>query len=355
MSAGAPTGARGYVVSWRLAGRRVVVVGGGPVAEAKVTGLLDSGAEMVVVAPEVVPRLAALAEAGAIVWVRRRVRRRHLGQAALVVAATASETTNARVYRHGRRAGALVNVVDDPGRCDVTVPAVLRRGPATVAVTTDGASPAAARFLREHLEKVLPPGLGEVVAQAGKARAELRDQGRYRYDYYAWKQRFFEPAMEAITAGRGPGAVEELARRLVAAFDLAAPLRPGRLRVVGAGPGDPDLMTVRAARLLADADVVVHDGSVAEAVLALAPAAALRLAAGNLGGGEAGGGEAGGGEVEQAVFEHVRAGASVVVLTGGDPSAVGRSIEALPDLAAAGVGVEVVPGVSVTVAPPSIS
>lgn len=305
------------MVSWRLAGRRVVVVGGGAVAEAKVTGLLDTGARVVVVAPEVVPRLAALAEAGTIVWVRRRVRRRHLRPAALVVAATDDGATNAWVCRAARRSGALVNAVDDPEHCDVTVPAVLRRGPATVAITTDGASPAAARFLREHLSTILPAELDQVVALAGAARSQLRHEGRYRYDYYAWKQRFFEPAVEAIAAGRGPGAVEELARRLVAGFDAPSPLRPGRLSVVGTGPGDPELVTVRAARLLAEADVVLHDDSAAEAVLALAPVAALRVAVGDLDRG-LDGGEAERTSVEQAVVDHVRAGASVVVLTGGD-------------------------------------
>ena len=212
---------RGYVVAWRLAGRRVGVVGGGEVAAQKVAGLLDAGAELVVVSPEAVPFLAGLAEAGALTWLRRPVDDGDVAGAALVVATTGDPDVNARVAAVARAGGALVNAVDDPANCDVTIPAVVRRGPATVAVTTDGTSPAASRFLRELLDAWLPAELGALVADAGAAREELRRAGRYRYDYDVWRQRFFEPAMEALAAGAGPDAVHDLARRFLAGFDGA--------------------------------------------------------------------------------------------------------------------------------------
>jgi siroheme synthase-like protein len=214
-----PGSPRGYVVAWRLAGRRVVVVGGGEVAEQKVTGLLDAGAELILVAPEVVPRLACLADAGTLTWMRRAVRDDDVVGAALVVAATGDPAVNAQVATAARRAGALVNAVDDPANCDVTIPAVVRRGPATVAVTTDGVSPGAARFLRERLDAWLPSQLAAMVTEAGAARAELRRTGRYRYDYDVWRRRFFAPAMDALAAGAGPDAIHDLARRFVADFD----------------------------------------------------------------------------------------------------------------------------------------
>ncbi|HEV2767059.1 MAG TPA: NAD(P)-dependent oxidoreductase [Acidimicrobiales bacterium] len=320
---------RGYVVSWRLAGRRVVVVGGGPAAEAKVTGLLGTGAEIVVVAPEVEARLEELAAAGAVTWVARRVRRRHLRRAALVVVATGTERTNAWVCRHAHRAGALVNAVDDPRRCDVTVPAVVRRGPATVAVTTDGQSPAAARFLREHLSAALPAEMGEMVAQAASARARLRRQGRYRYDYYAWKQRFFEPAVEAIAAGRGPGVLEELARRLVAGFDAPSPLRPGGISLV-AGAGDDRPLGERATEVLAEADVVVYEPGVPATLLDLAPVGALRLPASA---GSGAGGDAA--QVGRMLRDHAGTGAAVVHLATGPAPAL--------DVDVSGLRVELVP------------
>lgn len=215
----APGSPRGYLVAWRLAGRRVVVVGGGEVAEQKVAGLLDTGAELILVAPEVVPRLARLADAGAVVWLRRPVSDDDVVGAALVMVTTGDPVLNARVAAAARRAGALVNAADDPANCDVTIPAVVRRGPAAVAVTTDGVSPAAARFLRELLDAWLPSELAAMVTEAGAARAALRRGGRYRYDYDVWRRRFFEPAMDALTAGSGPDAVHDLARRFLADFD----------------------------------------------------------------------------------------------------------------------------------------
>ena len=212
---------RGYVVAWRLAGRRVVVVGGGEVAAQKVAGLLDAGSELVVVAPEAVPFLARLAEAGALTWRRRPVDDGDVAGAALVVGTPGDPEVNARVASVARAGGALVNAVDDPANCDVTIPAVVRRGPATVAVTTDGMSPAASRFLRELLDGWLPAELGVVVADAGAVRHELRRAGRYRYDYDVWRERFFEPAMAALAAGAGPDAVHDLARRFLAGFDGA--------------------------------------------------------------------------------------------------------------------------------------
>ena len=210
---------RGYVVAWRLAGRRVVVVGGGEVAEQKVAGLLDSGAELVVVAPDAVPGLAHLAADGALTWQRRAVSDDDVVGAALVVVATGDPGVNARVAAAARRSGALVNAVDDPANCDVTIPALVRRGPATVAVTTDGVSPAAARFLRERLDAWLPAELEVVITAAGAARAELRRRGRYRYDYDVWRRNFFEPALDALASGAGTEAVYELGRRFVAEFD----------------------------------------------------------------------------------------------------------------------------------------
>ncbi|MGH9182597.1 MAG: uroporphyrinogen-III C-methyltransferase [Acidimicrobiales bacterium] len=348
---GAVSGHRGYLVCWRLAGKRVVVVGGGPVAEGKVAGLLDSGAELVVVSPRLTDQLAWLEAGGALRWVRRRVRRSDLRGAALVVAATGDRSVNDWVWRRAHRAGALVNCVDDPARCDVTVPAVVRRGPATVAVTTDGHSPAAARFLREELDRHLPPGTGELVARAAQARRQLRRRGEYRYDYYAWRQRFFEPGWEALATGGGTAAIEELARRLVAGFAHSpTPLRSGRVSLVGAGPGDPGLITVRGAAVLSRADVVLYDRLVAPEVVASAPPAAVRVPVGK--GPGSGTDQA---RIEELAVAHARAGAHVVRLKGGDPYVFGRGAEEVAAVLGAGIPVEVVPGVSAATAVPEVA
>ncbi|MGI8758457.1 MAG: precorrin-2 dehydrogenase/sirohydrochlorin ferrochelatase family protein [Acidimicrobiales bacterium] len=202
---------RGYLVCWRLAGATVVVVGGGEVAAAKIEGLLGTGSRILVVSPDLTPRLAELADQGLLTWRPRRYRRGDFRGAALAVLATGDPRLQARLRGDAQRAGALVNAVDDPANCDVTIPAVVRRGPATVAISTDGHSPAAARFLREELDRLLPADLGELVALAGAARAELRAQGRYRYDYAAWRRGLFEPGWAALAQGRGRAALEGLA------------------------------------------------------------------------------------------------------------------------------------------------
>jgi siroheme synthase-like protein len=210
-------------MSWRLAGATVVVVGGGAAAEGKVETLLGTGARLVVVSPRITTRLQELAGEERVEWRARRYRRGDLRGASLVFAATGDGRLDARLRRHAHRAGALINAVDDPANCDVTVPAVVRRGPVTVAVTTDGHSPAAARFLREALDALLPAELGDLVGLAAEARAELRRQGRYRYDYAAWRDGLLEPGRRAIAAGGDRTELERLSSAFVLAWDLPGP------------------------------------------------------------------------------------------------------------------------------------
>ncbi|MDP8986851.1 MAG: bifunctional precorrin-2 dehydrogenase/sirohydrochlorin ferrochelatase, partial [Actinomycetota bacterium] len=191
-------------------------------AEAKLETLLPTGARLVVVSPRITPRLAEAVAEGRLQWRPRRYRRGDLRGASLVLAATGDARLNARLRRHAHRAGALVNAVDDPAHCDVTVPAVVRRGPVTVAITTDGHSPAAARFLREELDALLPATVGDLVALAAEARAELRRQGRYRYDYAAWRDGLLEPGRRTIADGGDRSDLERLSAAFVQEWDLPA-------------------------------------------------------------------------------------------------------------------------------------
>lgn len=345
-----------YTVSWDLAGRRVLVVGGGRVAEAKVETLRDTGADIVVVDRTLTARLHELAESGALTWRRRHVRPWDVLRCALVIAATDRSAVNTRVARWAGRAGALVNVVDDPARCDVVVPAVVRRGPATIAITTGGATPAGARFLRETVEAALPADIGVLLDAATAARAELRSSGRYRYDYPAWRQRLFEPGLAALAAQDGSDrsspldAVDELRRRFVAGFDSATPVAAGGVTLVGAGPGGPDLVTVAGVRALAGADVVVHDRLADPALLDLAPVVAERIPVG-----KAKGHGTSQAEINRILVDRARRGHRVVRLKGGDPALFGRSGEEIDALARAGIPVTVVPGVSSALGAPSLA
>jgi len=245
---------------------------------------------------------------------------------------------------------ATVNAVDDPSLCDVTVPAVVNRGPATIAITTNGSTPAGARFLREEITRLVPPGVGTMLEHAAHAREQLRDNGDYRYDYSAWRQRFFEPAWDAAHR-HTPAAIDEARRRFVASFASATtPLRAGTVTLVGAGPGGVDLITVRGAQALASADVVLYDRLADPELLALAPPAAIRIPVGK---GKGFGSTQS--EIHDLMFEHASAGSHVVRLKGGDPFVFGRGGEEVEALRGAGIEVEVVPGLSSALAGPALA
>jgi uroporphyrin-III C-methyltransferase/precorrin-2 dehydrogenase/sirohydrochlorin ferrochelatase len=338
-----------YFVGWNLSDRKVLIVGGGPIGEGKVETLLGTGAAVTVVGPTLTPRLAELAEGGRIGWKPRLFRPHDAARAALVIAATENDQTNIRVARWGRRFGALVNVVDDPSRCDVIVPAVVRRGPATVAITTDGATPAGSRFVRETIEAAIPTGFGSVLDAAATARRTLRADGRYRYDYPAWRQRFFKPGLEATRAGR-LGGVDELARRFLAEFDGETPVASGRVTLVGAGPGGAELITVAGAKALAEADVVVYDRLADPALLDLAPVVAEKIPVG-----KAKGRGVAQDEINRILVDRAGAGNHVVRLKGGDPLVFGRGSEEVAALEANGIPSRVVPGISSSLAAPALA
>lgn len=340
------------VLSWRLADRKVVVVGGGSIGTAKVELLLATGARIVVVDPTPSDRVVELTSAGRVTLRRRRARFVDLIGARLLVAATGCPSTNRRLRRMARCCGAVVNAVDDQANCDVTVPAIIRRGPATIAITTDGSTPAGARFLREEItavvDQALPERVGEVLIGAAEARQDLRDSGRYTYGYYRWRNRYFAPALDVVAAG---GDLGPLRRRFIERFADPDPVpRVGRVTLVGAGPGGVDLITVRGAKALAAADVVVYDRLVDPDLLDLASPAAERIPVG-----KGKGHGATQGAINALLVERAVAGADVVRLKGGDPFVFGRGQEEVDAATDAGVPVEVVPGVSSAVAAPAMA
>lgn len=337
-----------YLLAWDLAGRRVLVAGAGDTAQAKVETLRPTGARIVVVGPDPTPRLVDLAAAGSIELTTRRVRRRDVFGARLVIAATGDRGLDRRVRRWAHSVCAVVNVVDDPAMCDVTVPSTVRRGPATIAITTDGGSPATARFLREEIERSIPIGVGELVEHAAAARRALRERGGYRYDYTAWRQRLLEPGLDAVRSGRS-SALRELRRRFDAEFASTSPIRSGSVTLVGAGPGGADLITVRGARALQSADVVVYDRLADPSLLELAPVAAERIPVG-----KAKGRGVSQDEINGVLVRRAAAGSHVVRLKGGDPFVFGRGSEEAEAVAAAGLACEIVPGVSSALGGPAL-
>jgi siroheme synthase-like protein len=192
-----------------LSGRPCVVLGGGAVAERKVEGLLAASAVVTVVSPSLTPALRALVSARCIVHIARGYVPGDLAGARLAFAATDDGAINAAVAEEGRACGVWVNAADDPAHCDAILPAIVRRGPITVAIGTGGASPALARAVRERVELLLPEAYGALADIAGTARRELRAAGR-RASAEAW-QDALRAGLAPLLDGEGP---DEAARRL---------------------------------------------------------------------------------------------------------------------------------------------
>ncbi|HEV8585142.1 MAG TPA: bifunctional precorrin-2 dehydrogenase/sirohydrochlorin ferrochelatase [Methylomirabilota bacterium] len=200
-----------------LEGRPCVVLGGGAVAVRKVEGLLAAGAVVTVVSPALDERLAALASEGRIAHVARGYADGDLAGAALAFAATDDGAVNGAVAREGRARGVWVNAADDPAHCDAILPAVVRRGAVTVAVSTGGASPALARAVRERIEAALPEAYGALAEAAADARRDLRASGR-RASPDDWLAAL-DAGLRALLAGAPPA---EASRRLRARLEDAA-------------------------------------------------------------------------------------------------------------------------------------
>ncbi len=340
---------RPYVVAWRLSGKKVVVVGAGSIGTAKIETLLPAQPRLIAIDPTPTKRVEELARAGNVELKQRRVCPLDLIGVALVVIATGDHEANARIAKWARRARAIVNAVDDPSLCDVTIPAVVERGPATIAITTNGATPAGARYLRERISEIVDPDFGVVLEHAKKARDELRRTGAYRYDYAAWKDRFFTPGWDHARSA-APTNIESLRHDFVQGFTEHLPGSPGRITLVGAGPGGADLITVRGARALEQADVVLYDRLSANELLDLAPRAALRVPVGK--------GKGFGvaqSEIEQLLISHASAGSHVVRLKGGDPFVFGRGCEEVEAARNHGIAVEVIPGLTSALVAPAVA
>lgn len=200
-----------YPVELKVAGRKCVVIGGGRVAVRKVSLLRECGAAVTVVAPEVVPDLADLAQQGQVTHVPRRFEPADLEGAALCLAATDDPTVNQQVYREATTRNIPVNVADQPHLCTFFVPATVRRGPVTVSVSTSGTSPALARQLREQLETVLPPAVGDLAELLGMLREEVRrrfaDENHRRRIYTRMLE---SDALALLAEGRRQSAEEVL-------------------------------------------------------------------------------------------------------------------------------------------------
>jgi uroporphyrin-III C-methyltransferase/precorrin-2 dehydrogenase/sirohydrochlorin ferrochelatase len=326
-----------FPIFLRLAGEPVLVVGGGAVAERKIDLLLRTSAQVRVIAPELVSGLAERAAAGEITHVATEFSPEHLDGVRLAIAATDKHAINAWVARQAERRNIPVNVVDDRELSRFIVPAIVDRSPVVVAVGSSGDAPVLTRRLRERLESFLPQRLGALARLAGKLRPTIKA----RIESPARRRKFWEDFFDGMVAA------DVLAGRSIDAAEIATTLRTGgadsgEVMLVGAGPGDPGLLTLRALRALQNADVILYDRLVSAEVLDLARRDAERINVGKT----AGGAQVSQEEINTLLVQLAQQGKRVCRLKGGDPFIFGRGGEELEALAAAGVRFEVVPGVT---------
>lgn len=324
-----------------VSAKACIVVGGGAVAARKVALLRGAGARVTVVAPELCEALRARLRHGEIVHVGKRFAPAMIDGAGLVIAATDDSELNRQVSELCRASDIPVNVVDAPQLCTFVVPAVVDRSPVIVAISSGGSAPVLARLLRARLESLLPGTLGRVADLAQR----LRGRVKRRVSDPDMRRRFWERVFEGRVAelalrGRDEEAQRELEAELARVETEQAPR--GEVYLVGAGPGDPELLTLRALRLMQQADIVVYDHLVGDGVLELVRRDADLIYVGK----ESHNHTLPQEEINQLLVRLARQGKRVVRLKGGDPFIFGRGGEEVEALRASGIDFQVVPGVT---------
>lgn len=317
----------------------VLVIGGGDVALRKVRLLVDAGAVPRVVTREALEEVVALVlRQGGEVHLRD-YREEDLDGVRLAIAATNDGVLNARVSQDAQSRGIPVNVVDAPELCSVIFPAIVDRSPLMVAVSSGGDAPVLARLIRARIESWIPAAYGQLAVLArsfrAKVKAALPDVQQRRV---FWEEAFQGQIAESLFAGKPTEAERLLEEKLVGGSARSL----GEVYLVGAGPGDPDLLTFRALRLMQQADVVLYDRLVAPAIIELCRRDAERIYVGKQRADHALPQE----QINRRLVELAKQGKRVLRLKGGDPFIFGRGGEEIEELAAEGIPFQVVPGIT---------
>lgn len=330
----------------QLQGRPGLLVGAGHVALDKLGSLLRTGLNLRVVAPDAVPEIRQLDAEGRIEWVQRAFEPSDLEGNFLVVAATSEPAVNAAVYQAAYERGILCNSVDDIPHCDFFFGSVISRGDLQIAISTSGESPAVSQRLRREIDEQLPTDLGAWLAQLGQLRREVLTAHPSCEERKTLLHRLAELPVCASSdcparqmAGVPPGDFGPAPQRL---GDQQFQESSAAVSLVGAGPGDPDLLTVKALRLIQTADILLHDDLVSPAILDLASPCAEIINVGKRCGAKSITQEG----INALMIARARAGRAVVRLKSGDPLLFSRASEEMAALREAAVPFEVVSGVT---------
>ena len=324
-----------------LKGRDCLLVGEGEAAARKLELLRRAGARVRVVVTGPSPELEPFRDDAAVSLQTRAFAEEDLDGVALVIAAPADDALAERVAGLARGRGLPFNAVDRPALCSFIVPSIVDRSPVVIGISTGGTSPVLARMVRTRLEGLLPGAFGALAAFAARMRERVRagiaDGIRRRV---FWEEVLQGPVAEQVLVGNEAAAEAALDAALARAGEDARPV--GEVYLVGAGPGDPDLLTFRALRLMQQADVVVYDRLVSDAILDLTRRDAARVYAGKRRGVHAIRQEG----INELLVRYAKEGKRVLRLKGGDPFIFGRGGEEIDALAGEGIPFQVVPGIT---------
>ncbi len=330
-----------FPIFLNIKGRSCLVVGGGEVAARKVALLRQAGGEVMVVAPELGSTLRESLARQEIRYRPGRFEPTDLDERHLVIAATDAGGVNAEIAAEAEERRIPVNVVDQPDLCSFVVPSIIDRSPIVAAVSSGGAAPVLARLLRARLETLIPAAYGRLARLAAEFRQPVKGKFRHAPNRRLFWERVLQgPIAEMVFAGQEKAARDALEASL--ASESGEPDKMGEVYLVGGGPGDPDLLTFRALRLMQQADIVVYDRLVAKAVLDLVRRDAERLYVGKERDNHAMPQE----DINKLLARLAKEGKRVVRLKGGDPFIFGRGGEEIETLAQEGVPFQVVPGIT---------
>jgi uroporphyrin-III C-methyltransferase/precorrin-2 dehydrogenase/sirohydrochlorin ferrochelatase len=320
--------------------RPCVVIGGGDVATRKVTMLLKASADITLVSPQLCHELQAMVDTQKIRHVAAEFSAEQLSGACLVIAATDNEAVNEAVSIAAKALNIPVNVVDAPALCTFTMGSVIDRSPVVIAVSSEGNAPVLARYIRTKIETMLPASYGRIAAIAG----EFRDQVKAKFATTQLRRRFWEDVLQGPMVERVLSGQEEAARAVLrdVLSDTPSNASKGEVFLVGGGPGDPDLLTFRALRLMQQCDVCVYDKLVSPEVMELVRRDAELIYVGKARDQHTMPQE----QINELLAKLALEGKRVLRLKGGDPFIFGRGGEEIETLMQHGVPFQVVPGIT---------
>lgn len=327
-------------IFFNIKNRVCVVIGGGEVALRKVTMLLKASGKVVVYAPDICRDLQTLATDGKIDYVQASFDESQLSGACLVIAATDDQAVNTAVSVAAKAQSIPVNVVDSPELCTFTMGSIIDRSPVVIAVSSEGNAPVLARYIRTKIETMLPAAYGRIAAIAG----EFREQVKAKFATTESRRRFWEGVLQGPMVERVLSGQEQAARNLLSSLlnDADTTAQKGEVFLVGGGPGDPDLLTFRALRLMQQCDVCVYDKLVSPEVMQLVRRDAELIYVGKSRDQHTLPQE----EINELLARLALQGKRVLRLKGGDPFIFGRGGEEIETLMQHGVPFQVVPGIT---------